>query len=636
MSVNMSQFPKGLTKNKFSDKFQESPEVQANPSLMNNFNDYWNFYNQYNASDDGTNINKSSGSNVFTKAAGIQNFTIGNNLVSSQSMSNLINPEEIADAAMSVGKALFGKKPITAGLTDLFKSGLNTLADGVIDILSDEVKLRNTVNAELGLSGELSRGYRDNILDAYKGVVGMGYSFDELLSTSVDASKQTGRVFSLNEQTMVKMAETSRAYIGDITQMSTIFKDFELVGVGAEMALENINEAGKSSLSLGLNARKTTEEITKNIGKLNEYGFQNGIQGLNRMAQKSIEFRMSMEETFKIADKVMNPESALDMAANLQVLGGAIGSLGDPFQMMYMATNNVEGLQDSLIGAASSLATYNEEQGRFEITGVNLRRAKAMAEQLGVSYKDLAQGAIASAERSSAASELIMQGLVMDNKDQEFITNLAKMGPGGKMVIEVPSSIAEKLGVDRQTAIESLDQKTADALIKNRQEIEQMNTKDIALNQFTETQKMALNLSEISAMLKVEFAKTYRGLGSEMDKYIKSANGMIEKYLTGEKGNSEISSQIDRIRNTTFENANRTLSSPQEISSNRVSSFIAPNNNTINQQSSMTSNVNFNHTVRVLANQPLLDVVSKEVVKNIDLNGVAWNKFGNVSYLPGR
>lgn len=634
MSVNMSQFPKGLSKNNFSNQFQVCPEVRANPSLINNFNDYWNFYNDY-YTPDNTN-NSKSGGGFFTKAAGIQNFTIGPNLVSSQSMSNLINPEEIADAAASIGRAIFSKKPITAGLTDLFKSGLNTLADGVIDILSDEVKLRNTVNAELGLSGELSRGYRDNILDAYKGVVGMGYSFDELLSTSIEASKQTGRVFSLNEQTMVKMAETSRAYIGDITQMSTIFKDFELVGVGAEMALENINEAGKSSLSLGLNARKTTEEITKNIGKLNEYGFQNGIQGLNRMAQKSIEFRMSMEETFKIADKVMNPESALDMAANLQVLGGVIGSLGDPFQMMYMATNNVEGLQDSLIGAASSLATYNEEQGRFEITGVNLRRAKAMAEQLGVSYKDLAQGAIASAERSSAASELIMQGLVMDNKDQEFITNLAKMGPGGKMVIEVPSSIAEKLGVDRQTAIESLDQKTADALIKNRQEIEQMNTKDIALNQFTETQKMALNISEISAMLKVEFAKTYRGLGSEMDKYIKSANGMIEKYLTGEKGNSEISSQIDRIRNTTFENANRTLSSPQEISSNRVSSFITPNNNTNNQQPSTTSTVNLNHTITLRSNERVLDEISKVVVKNIGVNGEGWNSFSNVSYLPGR
>ena len=47
-----------------------------------------------------------------------------------------------------------------------------------------------------------------------------------------------------------------------------------------------------------------------------------------------------------------------------------------------MATNNVEGLQDAIIGVAGSMATYNTEQGRFEITGINLRRAKDLANEL--------------------------------------------------------------------------------------------------------------------------------------------------------------------------------------------------------------------------------------------------------------
>jgi len=205
-----------------------------------------------------------------------------------------------------------------------------------------------------------------------------------------------------------------------------------------KLASKQIEKAGRGSIALGLQAQKVTKELGSNIGKINEYGFQNGIQGLTKMVQKSIEFRMSMETAFKVADDVMDPDKAIDMAANLQAIGGAIGDFNDPLKLMYMATNNVEGLQDALIGVAGSLATYNEEQGRFEITGVNLRKAKAMAAELGISYSELANGAIAAAERSSAASELMASGLSLSDEQQEFLTNISTM-KGGRMTIELQS-----------------------------------------------------------------------------------------------------------------------------------------------------------------------------------------------------
>jgi hypothetical protein len=345
---------------------------------------------------------------------------------------------------------------------------------------------------------------------------------------------------------MENMAVTSRAFIGDMKEMGPVLRQFELVGIGAEKTLENINEAGKSSLTLGLNSRRTTEELNKNIGKLNQYGFENGTQGLNRMVQKSIEFRMNMQNVFDLAEKVMSPEKAIDLAANLQVLGGAVGSLGDPFQMMYMATNNVEGLQDALIGAAESLAVYSEENGKFEITGVNLRRARAMADELGMSYQDLSNMAIAAAERTSAAADLMGAGISVDEKEKEFLTNIARMGKDGKMVIEVPPILQEQLG--KTVELEDLNQTTASAILENQKAFEKMDVKDIALEQFTETQKMALNISQIAAMLKVEFAKTYRGMGADMDKYVKMGNDMLEKYVTGEEASGELKSTLDGFR----------------------------------------------------------------------------------------
>ena len=482
------------------------------------------------------------------KAVTTQGFTTGYGMISAEAGQELISADDIADAAIKIGSAVFGSASFKDGLKSLFTTGFGNLFEGAKNILQKEVELRNKLNSQIAIGGELSRGYRDNIVDAFDGVQGMGYSFDELADTAISATKETGRFFTMNETIMENMAVTSRAFIGDMKSMAPVLRQFELVGVGAEKTLENINTAGKSSLTLGLNARVTTEKLNENISKLNQYGFQNGIQGLNRMVQKSIEFRMNMQDVFKIAEDVMSPEKAIDLAANLQVLGGAVGALGDPFQMMYMATNNVEGLQDALIGAAESLAVYSEENGKFEITGVNLRRARAMADELGMSYQDLSNMAIAAAERTSAAADLMAAGISVDDKEKEFITNLARMGKDGKMVIEVPPSLAQSLGIERTQALEDLDQATASAILANQTAFEAMDPKDIALEQFTETQKLALNVSQIAAMLKVEFAKTYRGMGAEMDKYVENANDLLKKYVTGENASGDIKTYMDEQR----------------------------------------------------------------------------------------
>ena len=531
---------KNLSYDRFKIEYDDLLKKEKGVFNKGQFDSDWAMYD---STEPSKNTDTGSKSTV-SKAISTQGFTTGYGMISAEAANELIGADKIADAAIAIGSALFSSKPLKEGLTDLFTSGLSNLAEGAINIVGKEVELRNKLNSQISIGGELSRGYRNNIVDALDGVQGMGYSFDELADTAIAATKETGRFFTMNESIMENMAVTSRAFIGDMKEMAPVLRQFELVGLGAEKTLENINEAGKSSVTLGLNARRTTEELNKNIGRINQYGFENGVQGLNRMVQKSIEFRMNMQNVFDIADRVMSPEKAIDLAANLQVLGGAIGSLGDPFQMMYMATNNVEGLQDALICAAESLTTYNSEQGKFEITGVNLRRARAMAEELGMSYQDLSNMAVAAAERTSASADLMAAGVSVDEKQMEFLTNIARMGQDGKMVIEVPPSLQEQLG--KTVELEDLNQTTANAILENQKAFEKMDVKDIALEQFTETQKLALNVSQIAAMLKVEFAKTYRGMGAEMDKYVAGANKMLEKYVTGEGASDEFQSVLDQ------------------------------------------------------------------------------------------
>ena len=429
------------------------------------------------------------------------------------------------------------KGETTGGLMGMAKRALGDVAQGIATQLSQESKLRTDINEKVGMQGELSKGLREEMVAAYPATLRLGYGIDQLSSMMTTMMGETGRFNLISQGTIEQAAKTARAFVGDLSEMGKVFSQFEKVGLGAADASNAIDKAGLSSLSLGLNSKKTTTELRENIGKLNEYGFQNGVQGLNRMVQKANEFRMSMNSVYQVADKVFSPESALELSANLQVLGGAIGDFNDPLKLMYMATNNVEGLQDALIGAAGSLTTYNQEQGRFEITGVNLRKAKAMAQELGISYEELAKGAIAASERSAAASALMTNGLIMDDKEKEFLTNLSQMKEG-KMVIEVPKSLMSEFNGQTEVALESLTEGQKSTLLANQKAFEKMSTEDVARGQLSATENIQRDVAFLAATTRGQAVKAFKSAaeaagitGEDSQKFVKE---MTDKLAKGE------------------------------------------------------------------------------------------------------
>lgn len=519
----------------------------------------------------------------IAKVTEIQNLT--SNVTGYGAGTDIKQPSDYADAIQSVLSGFFGKEgDFKKGIQNVGQMAFNKLIEEGSDILKKQVELHNDLNSQIGISGELSKDFRNEIVQTLPNVVSMGYGFDDLKKTVIDMMGQTGRFALFNKQVMGDMAVTSRAFVGDLTEMGRVFRQFEMVGIGASDALEKINEAGTSSLTLGLQAKQVVSGIRENLSKLNEYGFQNGVQGMRAMVQKSIEFRMNMDSVYTIADKVFDPEGAIDMAANLQAIGGAIGDLNDPLKMMYMATNNVEGLQDALIGVAGSLATYNQEQGRFEITGVNLRKAKAMAKELGISYSELANGAISAAERSSAATDMLASGLKVSDKEKEFLTNISRM-EGGRMSIDIPESVSSKFGGATRIALADITDEQKNLLLENQKAFEKMSPEDIAKGQYTETQKMSLNIDQITAMLKVQFAK-YTNVGLEkVDKEIAKLNDYMEKGIKGEGGN-KMSEEVERIKSKVQGEVDK------KLKEQGVTNTSTPNTN------GTTNTLNVNHTVK--------------------------------------
>jgi hypothetical protein len=437
-----------------------------------------------------------------------------------------VNSSQTMDLVTQDGKIL----PADQIAQNVFKAGIGQISDEY----NNQRKLLEDINTKTGLTGKLSKDFREEISNAGPRLAQLGISFETLAGVAQGLVEKSGKFNLINQQSFEQAAKVGQAYLGSMSELTNMLPDFEKVGIGAKGTFDAVEKAGKSSLTLGLNSQRVSKDLATNIGKLNEYGFQKGVEGLARMVQKSIEFRLSMDAVSQVAEKVFSPESALELSANLQVLGGAIGDFNDPLKLMYMATNNVEGLQDSIINAASSLATYNQEQGRFEVTGVNLRKVREMATALGMDYKELTKTAVAAQERLSAKE--MLSGLRIEDEDKEFLTNMSQM-KNGKMTIELQSEkMRDLFGGAQEVALDTLDKNQAELLLKYKDEFKKLEADDIVRGQASDIENIRRDVSFLVKSIALTGTREVKELadkmGIDMKKFAETTKEALPKAAT--------------------------------------------------------------------------------------------------------
>jgi hypothetical protein len=176
--------------------------------------------------------------------------------------------------------------------------------------------------------------------------------------------------------------------------------------------------------------------VVEQTDLLNRFNFDGGVQGFTRMAAQASMVRLDMSKTAAFADKVMNPQGALETAQAFQRLGVAAGTLIDPFALMDASINDPEGLQDSLIEMTRQFTQFNDETGRFEINPGGVRLMHDLAEAAGMTYKEFSQVALSSADLDRRLSQISFN-IDAPEEDKLLIANMAKMGEGGRYFVEI-------------------------------------------------------------------------------------------------------------------------------------------------------------------------------------------------------
>jgi hypothetical protein len=180
----------------------------------------------------------------------------------------------------------------------------------------------------------------------------------------------------------------------------------------------------------------------------------------------------------KLADDLLNPEKAIEVASNLQMLGGAIGDLGSPFKLMNMGMNDVEELQNQLIDLSANANNVNKETGKIEIDPLSRQRLREQATALGVTYEEyvkMGKEAKKAKEVMDALSDTSF-GDGMPQEQKDLLASLTEF-KGGKMTLDIPGLSAP---IDDLEAAMKDSPNEIQAALEKYQKTAELSEKDIA------------------------------------------------------------------------------------------------------------------------------------------------------------
>ena len=318
-----------------------------------------------------------------------------------------------------------GKMP---GLVDQAFGKIKTL--GLFEM---DKAIRKT-GMEMGLLGSQTESYRKTVKQAAMTTNEWGMGVEELAKMQGSFSEELGRTVMLSEKASIALSAMAAATGLGAEGAGKFAADMDTQGLSAERTAKYVEQTLNDSSKMGLNAAKVIKNITSNTKMLNKFNFKGGVQGLAKMAKTVTKLGIEMGDIAGMAEKLFDIEGAVDMSAQLQVMGGKWAQLADPFKLMYMARNDMEGLTAALGEAAESAVDFNAKTGEFEISALEMHRLRKVAEQTGVAYETLAEMGKNAARATQVKKQM---GFTFDKDSQEFLENTAQFNEKGEAFIKV-------------------------------------------------------------------------------------------------------------------------------------------------------------------------------------------------------
>jgi len=183
------------------------------------------------------------------------------------------------------------------------------------------------------------KAIKDGLTDAVTEVNLLGGGFQDIVNIQVGVSEALGRNVVLTSDAYEKLFSATEVSGLSAENMIGSFKD---AGISAYQAAENMEDVINVANEIGVNAQSVSQKVVSNMEQLNRFNFNGGVEGLARMAAQATNLRIDMQSTLGFAEKVFDPEGAIETAAALQRLGVAQSELLDPLRLKRFSCSILE------------------------------------------------------------------------------------------------------------------------------------------------------------------------------------------------------------------------------------------------------------------------------------------------------
>lgn len=493
-----------------------------------------------------------------------------------------------------------------------------------------ELDVRATIlQKEFGTTKGSIEGFKQSIADTLPELIKMGVTEETAVQNMAKVMESMSSTASLGVEAITELSAAASVSRVDIGKLASGFRE---VGVSIYDVGDRMKEVTDIARGAGVSVAGVSEKVTSNLNKMNLYNFDNGVKGLAKMAVTSERLGISMERVFTFADKIYDPEGAIDMAAGLQRLGVTASALLDPLKAMDLAANDPEGLQKEMVNITKEFTKFNEANGKFEIMPGSKRRLREIAKEMNIPAEELASMSIKAADFDMKMKQIQFPSLATDQETKEMIAGMAQL-KNGTAQINVKNEATGEFDLKRVDQLTSEDIES----LKKSQEEDSMSIEDVAKQQLSVSKQIELNtagfikgvqMGKATAEPLEKLFTTIMGAQVDVTKNLaakgstKSARDMygsitqpVEDYITGGiSGDKEKQQMAEKnfvqslinvessLQKNSQEFINTTLT---DISNRFKESYSQP------QKIETKSEVNLNMTIN-----------GNDSVKNMDLNSV--------------
>jgi hypothetical protein len=399
-------------------------------------------------------------------------------------------------------------------------SKLENFGSSIVKTIGDINEAATAAASKFGTGLKNYESISQEIAKVLPDLTKLGFEASEIGKMQSDFTEKIGTNVVLSADALKNIGTLDKLGING-AEMAAAFRNSAQSVSGM---VEELNVAGQVAGDYGVNVSKIFEDIQKAMQTADQYRFENGVEGISKMAAQTAIMGIKFESVVGFADKVMNPQGAIETVAALQRLGVAASGLQDPFKLMYMAQSDMEGLTEEIGKSVSNLGTFNRETGKVEIPPSARMAMKEIATTLNLSEIEMNKLVSQQAKFNALADDF--EGLNVPEEDRMMLANFAEINKNtGELEIKVPGQMETK-------AITELSKEDMDILRQRPENLEEAAFEQLSVTQTISGQIKSMAQGGASAVTatKTQFdaeklARTsVRGVGDATTEAFKAAN----------------------------------------------------------------------------------------------------------------